>query len=243
MIMSIYPIPSVMPLLRRGPGGDIQDGGCFNQVAGYLADGHSWTDQHRSIHPVIRAAGVLCNDTMSNLGRPRLAVLAADAAGTGPEPTALIARQELTVRLVVWIAQQDPLHKISTESKELCRIAIEAALDWANCQCSACRTRASRIYWIIGPIPDIPVSVSTAVYMAQADAWAMLAPGHAVSCGIRAILPPPYSTRQDRDRAAFEFLQGLIREHQRLTGSTPVPAQHWDQVCELVGTTSEGGMY
>ena len=221
-------VPTGLPLLRRGAGATMRDGGCFVQVAGYLADGHSWSEYATSVHAVIRAAGIKCNDMMSAAVRPRLAPLAADAAGTGPGPTG-VAGQVLTVRLLAWVAQRVSHRR---PYRRLCQNAVNAALNWADCPCAGHQAVADRTYQAMGDLPYLQAS-AIAARTASADPISMPSPGWAVSAAVSADVE--HAT--DRNQALHDFLRDLIGEHRRLTGHAPAPSQRWGQVCELLGTT------
>ena len=224
-------VPTGLPLLRRGAGATMRDGGCFVQVAGYLADGHSWSEYATSVHPVIRAAGIKCNDMMSAAVRPRLAPLAADAAGTGPGPTG-VAGQVLTVRLLAWVAQRVSQH---WSHRRLCQNAVNAALNWADCPCSGHRAVADRTHQAMDYLlySDANVVAALVARTASADPISMPSPDWAVSTAVSADVAHAI----DRNQALHDFLRDLIGEHRRLTGHAPAPPQRWGQVCELLGTT------
>jgi hypothetical protein len=224
-------VPTGLPLLRRGAGATMRDGGCFVQVAGYLADGHSWSEYATSVHPVIRAAGIKCNDMMSAAARPRLAPLAGDAAGTGPEPSG-VAGQVLTVRLLAWVAQRVSQH---WSHRRLCQNAVNAALNWADCPCPGHRAVADRTHQAMDYLlySDANVVAALAARTASADPISMPSPDWAVSTAVSADVAHVI----DRNQALHDFLRDLIGEHQRLTGHAPAPPQRWGQVCELLGMT------
>jgi len=224
-------VPTGLPLLRRGAGATMRDGGCFVQVAGYLADGYSWSEYATSVHPVIRAAGIKCNDMMSAAARPRLAPLAGDAAGTGPEPSG-VAGQVLTVRLLAWVAQRVSQH---WSHRRLCQNAVNAALNWADCPCPGHRAVADRTHQAMDYLlySDANVVAALAARTASADPISMPSPDWAVSTAVSADVAHVI----DRNQALHDFLRDLIGEHQRLTGHAPAPPQRWGQVCELLGMT------
>ncbi len=222
-------VPTGLPLLRRGAGATMRDGGCFVQVAGYLADGHSWSEYATSVHPVIRAAGIRCNDMMSDAARPRLAPLAADAAGTGPGPTG-VAGQVLTVRLLAWVAQRVSHRR---PYRRLYQNAVNAALNWADCPCTKHQAVADRAYQAMRELPYYVQASAIAARTASADPISMPSPDWAVFTAVSADVE--HAT--DRNQALHDFLRDLIGEHRRLTGHAPAPPQRWGQVCELLGTT------
>lgn len=81
--MTDMQIPDFMPQLRKGAGATPQDGGCLVQVAGFLADGVSWTDKTPCVHPLLSDAAIRVNDIVNEEVRQSLLPLAPRLVGTG----------------------------------------------------------------------------------------------------------------------------------------------------------------
>lgn len=226
-------VPTGLPLLRHGPGDSPEDGGCFVQVAGFLSEGHSWSDNTPLVHPVIRSAGVLCNDLMSATARPRLAPLAADAAGTGPEPSGATG-QILRVRLLAWVAL-----RVSPrwENRQLCQNAVSAALDWADCPCPEHQKIADRGWRAMHDLPYVASQqiVRTVARTASVAPYRMPSP----TWGVSAAIADAVMEATDADQTMYDFMWDLLGEHRRLTGHTPAGFKRWHHVCDLLGTTKE----
>lgn len=67
-------VPDFVPVLSVGSHGHPRDGGCFMEVASFLA-GESWTDHPRCVHPMLGRLARTVNDHISDGGRPSLATL------------------------------------------------------------------------------------------------------------------------------------------------------------------------
>lgn len=103
--MSDFNIPDVFPLLRKGTGETPEDGGCLVQVAGYLNDGVSWTDETPCVHPVLRYIAIWANDDSPDSERQSLLSLVPRLIGTGLDTVWASMPDMLNI--------QDPLsHKI-----------------------------------------------------------------------------------------------------------------------------------
>lgn len=64
--------PEFRPLLRKGTGVTRRHGGCLMQVAGYLADGVSWTDRPSTADEALGSFGISLNDYADDEGRQEL---------------------------------------------------------------------------------------------------------------------------------------------------------------------------
>ena len=128
--MSAIHVPAGLPMLRKGVGDTPADGGCLVQIASYLHDGRSWSDETPCVHPVLRRLAIYVNDAVSDEVRSLLAPLAADLVGTGPGPTGLDGKV-LNVRLAVWAARRVE-HLVRKQDREVCHAAVAAADAWAN---------------------------------------------------------------------------------------------------------------
>lgn len=73
-------IPEMMPVLSRGKHYHPRSGGCFMELASYLAS-ERWSDHPACTHPVLAEAARLVNDWTSDRARPRLAPLAPQVIG------------------------------------------------------------------------------------------------------------------------------------------------------------------
>ena len=235
--------PDLMPLLRKGTGETPADGGCLVQVAGYLADGHSWVDDTPCVHPVLRLLAIVVNDLVSDVVRPRLAVVAPDLIGTGPGPDGVEGRV-LAVRLAVWCARQ-VLDLCPDRGVALA--AIVAAEEWADCPCdrhaasAGAAYAAANAYDVGGGVRDAAYAAwdaEAAAYAARAAAYAAWDAEDAAYAAVRAAAYADSGAVSDVRLAGL--LTGAVAEHRRLTGHHPPPTDsaRWDAICNLIGATA-----
>ncbi|NNG36920.1 hypothetical protein [Nakamurella aerolata] len=226
-------IPNFMPLLRKGIGKIPAEGGCLVQVASYLADGLSWTDQTPCVHPVLRSLAIAVNDRVSDAVRPTLAPLAVDLVGTGPGPKG-VEGQQLSVRLAVWFARQ-----VLRESDQVSLRAIETAEAWADeptrrnahAAANAARTAraAANTASAAGGTAANTANTANTAARAAAYAAASAAASAATSAANFAAASAAANTASAAggtaatSSALVALLTGAIAEHRRLTGHQPEP--------------------
>ena len=81
------PVPDYVPMLQSGASATPKQGGCLVQIANWLADPTTWTDNPIHVHPVIAWWAIHVNDMVCTAGsdenRRALALLAPRLIGTG----------------------------------------------------------------------------------------------------------------------------------------------------------------
>lgn len=234
-------VPAGLPLLRAGVGPTPADGGCLVQVASWLRDGRSWTDEPPWLHPTLAGAAVGVNDNVPDGYRPVLGPLAADLAGLAHH-----RRRQVTVALAVWTARRVLPLDCVVRASDPARADLAAALDAAE----AGDHRAGE--WAVSVIGRGDVCHGAAEWAAvQACHTPTCHPasntpwmvGHAAVVAVAkdAKLRHPGRTRAallSRYEAQREFLAALLSRYRELTGPTGPDARRWGRVCELVGVTS-----
>lgn len=75
-------VPDYLPMLIKGKSVDPQQGGCLVQIANWLTDPTSWTDEAVCVDQFLAIEAVICNDGVSDPARHKLALLAPRLAGT-----------------------------------------------------------------------------------------------------------------------------------------------------------------
>lgn len=94
-------VPEYVPMLVRGVTSTPRDGGCLVQIANWLADPQSWTDEPLCVEPILAECAIRINDAVDDEARHSLALLAPRLAGTvitDPD-TAL----DVMIRLAQWV--------------------------------------------------------------------------------------------------------------------------------------------
>lgn len=90
-----------MPNLRSGTGMTPKDGGCLVQVAGWLNDGHSWTDATPCVLPLLRSVAIRLNDSLDDAQRAGIIRFAPALIGTG-HPDNPGYEKAITAHLAEW---------------------------------------------------------------------------------------------------------------------------------------------
>lgn len=206
--------PDLMPLLRVGTGDTPANGGCLVQVASYLHDGKSWDDNTPCVHPTLRQVAIQMNDVMGDKQRQRLAPLAADLVGTGPEPDDPEEAWRLSLRLAVWCCRQAAY--LMNEDERAVLDAIAAGHEASEAMLSDQLT------------PWIGLAVLDLISARRTHHRNGLCAIGAAKTGAT------LATTQD---GYPDMLAGLIAEHRRLTGTTPPHPARWHEVCDLLGTS------
>ena len=69
-------VPDYVPLLRKGTGSTPDEGGCLVQIANWLVDPETWTDEPICVNPTIAWFAIRINDCVGDAARHRLALMA-----------------------------------------------------------------------------------------------------------------------------------------------------------------------
>lgn len=228
-------LPDMLPVLSRGRHRNPRKGGCFMELASFLA-GERWSDHPACTHPLLAALARHVNDLTSDAARPRLAPLIPSIIGlTSDDPrvdarvalraatTALpiVAEERQRVLALSVLASEDLLSTLDGRPTGTLGPVSRAALDavpgaerWAR----AFRRQLAG---------DLPVSVKAFRRHAAPQAVRCATEGIALACV------------SDPERRLHDLLVAAIDDCRRLVGVQPeppvaVPAQ-WEAACRLVG--------
>lgn len=104
-------VPEYVPMLVRGVTSTPRDGGCLVQIANWLVDPHTWTDEPVWVEPILAECATRINDAVDDEARQGLALLAPRLAGT-----VIIDREtslDVSIRLAQWVkAHPIPVHVV-----------------------------------------------------------------------------------------------------------------------------------
>ncbi len=204
-------IPDYLPQLRTGTGATPKDGGCLVQVAGFLYDGESWTDRAACVHPALRSAGILVNDSLSKDGLRRLSLLAARISGSGTfvEDWSVEGKVRLHADLARWSAKS---------AAKSAAYAAESAAEYAAYAAKYAAEYAA-------------YAAESAEYAAESAAYAAESAAYAAESAAYA------AESAARDDALITFYTGLVDEFDRLTGrnSQPLTEEQGNAIRELIG--------
>lgn len=119
-------IPDFIPNLTSGAGDTPADGGCLIQVASWLNDGHSWTDQTPCVHFLLRDAAIDLNDDLPDEVRQQIMKFAPRLIGTGMDSED--DENAVAEHLVHWAASRARA-AVGARCNELLRDRIDG-IDW-----------------------------------------------------------------------------------------------------------------
>jgi hypothetical protein len=95
-------VPDYVPMLIKGKGATPEDGGCLVQIANWLADPTTWTDEAKCVDPSLARLAIYANDIADDEHRRRLALLAPRLAGTKIEGEVAELAVENQLKGYVW---------------------------------------------------------------------------------------------------------------------------------------------
>jgi hypothetical protein len=132
--------PDLMPILSRGKHRNPRKGGCFMELASYLA-GEKWSDHPKCTHPLLAALARDVNDHVGDSHRVWLAPLIPNVIGmTSDDPRvhALIAREAALAALPIVAAEKQGVaaaavlrcerHLAELEGREVARLSTLATV-------------------------------------------------------------------------------------------------------------------
>jgi hypothetical protein len=222
--MNDFTVPDALPILSAGHHDISATGrGCVLDCVSWLSGRPEEGDAPSCVHPVLRSAAIRVNDTMSDDERHLLWALVPRLIGTADVRTDLVARKLLSVRLAVWCARQ-VLHLVREQDRDVCEKAVVAAEAWCDDPSEENRIAAYAAYAYAAAVSSSSSSSSSsyAAYVAAANAASVAASVASV--------------------ASFRLLEGLIREHERLTGHQPTPVveSEWAKLTGMLGSVPAG---
>jgi hypothetical protein len=194
------------------------------------------------VHPVLRSAAIRVNDTMSDDERHLLWALVPRLIGTADVRTDLVARKLLSVRLAVWCARQ-VLHLVREQDRDVCEKAVVAAEAWCDDPSEENRIAAYAAYAYAAAVSSSSSSSSSsyAAYVAAANA-ASVGAANAANAAAANAANAANAAASVASVASFRLLEGLIREHERLTGHQPTPVveSEWAKLTGMLGSVPAG---
>jgi hypothetical protein len=230
--------PGMLPVLSRGRHRNPRKGGCFMELASYLA-GERWSDHPACTHPLLAALARHVNDLTTDAGRPALAPLIPSVIGLRS------ADARVDVRLAL-LAATTALPVVSEERQHVLALSVltcaevlvvldgrvdeRAASAWRTAEEQApgafawARAFRSRV------AGDRPVSVAT---------FRRHTAPHTVRCAAEGISAACVS---DPEPLLRDLLAVAIDECRRLVPDPSAPAaahdERWEEACRLVGVAT-----
>jgi hypothetical protein len=251
--MNDFTVPDALPILSAGHHDISATGrGCVLDCVSWLSGRPEEGDAPSCVHPVLRSAAIRVNDTMSDDERHLLWALVPRLIGTADVRTDLVARKLLSVRLAVWCARQ-VLHLVREQDRDVCEKAVVAAEAWcddpseenriaayAAAVSSSSFSSSSSYAAYVAASYAAYVAASYAANAAAANAAAANAANAAAS--VASAANAANAAASVASVASFRLLEGLIREHERLTGHQPTPVveSEWAKLTGMLGSVPAG---
>lgn len=120
--------PDLLPMLSRGKHRSPRLGACFMELASVLA-GERWSDHPRCTHPLLGELARMVNDSTSDAGRSRLAVLIPSVVGLRSDDLRVDARIALRcarVALPVAAAERQNVMAVSVRTADRVLAVLDA---------------------------------------------------------------------------------------------------------------------
>ena len=229
-------VPDLMPVLSAGKHRSPRSGGCFMEIASFLA-GERWSDHPHCTDPTLAELARCVNDVMPDGARSRLSLMIPSAIGTGgrtsTERTQIAA---LVVRDCALIAL--PLVTAKTRTLACALLVAERVLDISTAEAAAALTTQPDAWkFAVRCLSHHPPG------WRNRRAYLSVAVPQAVRCAVQSVseelgpeapeapdvLGPMLTTAIETTRAAC----GLIdRDH--------VSDRQWQNACDLVGAKPAG---
>jgi len=221
-------VPEFMPMLSPGKHRSPRSGGCFMEIASFLA-GDRWSDHPKCSDPALAELARCVNDVLQDSSRSRLSPMIPSVIGTGhrsgPDRTRIAA---LVVRECALVAL--PLVSLKTRPLACALLVAEEMLDESTAEAAA----------VLATQPDA-AAFARRFLQENAGRWedprAYLSLGvpQAMRCAVRTVneelgdeAPEVLVTMLARAIGAARTECGLVDDYD-------VSEQRWQTACHLVG--------
>jgi hypothetical protein len=222
-------VPDVMPILSAGKHRSPRGGGCFMEIAGFLA-GERWSDHPKCADPSLAELARCINDVMPDERRSELAPMIPSVIGTGgrdaTERTLIAARivRECTVAAL-------PVVDVKTRPLACALVLAERILGQQTPQAQLALAAHPEAAAYAGL-----VTRGQPRQWRETRAYLSLAVPQALRCAVRAISDELGAGSPD---VLVRTLAASIDAARRQCGldadPLPLPEQRWAAACELVG--------
>ncbi|MFC5999050.1 hypothetical protein ACFP6A_09990 [Quadrisphaera sp. GCM10027208] len=230
-------VPDALPVLSRGKHRRPRHGGCFMEIASFLA-GERWSDHPACTHPLLAALARHVNDVTGDDARPRLAPLIPSVIGVvGDDPRLDVELARLAAVRALPVTSEERQHVLALAL--LATEAVDRLLDGGPPD-DEIRSPEVRAVLRLAPGAEawardfrrrvggrVPVSVRTFRRFTAPNTVRHAVEGIATSC------------TQDPERMLYDLLVDAIAVSREVLGRGTVQApsaEQWDAACRLVGT-------
>ena len=222
-------VPDIVPILSAGKHRSARSGGCFMEIASFLA-GERWSDHPRCTDPALAELARCVNDVMPDSARSRLAPMIPSVIGTGGRSTS--ERTQVAAAIVrACTLTALPLVSVKTRPLACALLVAEQMLDDRTGEASAAlATRPDAAEYAHGFLRNNPSR------WRDQRAYLSLAVPQAVRCAVRTVSD---ELDDDAPNALVAMLASAIDSARAACGlidSDTVSEQRWQKACDLVGT-------
>ena len=220
--------PEFMPLLSRGKHRSPKSGGCFMEIASFLA-GDPWSDHPKCTDPALAELGRCVNDVLPDSARSQLSALIPSVIGTGGGAStdrrriaAMVVRECSLVALPLVTAKTRPL---------ACALLVaEQVLDVSTRDATA----------VLATQPDASTFARRFLHenpsrWQDPRAYLSLAVPQAVRCAVLAVSEELGDDAPDLLLTMLTRAIGAVRAACGLVDEYDIPPRQWQKACQLVG--------
>ena len=228
--------PDIMPILSAGKHRSPRSGGCFAEIASFLA-GERWSDHPKCTDPALAELARCVNDIMPDSARWRLAPMIPSVIGTGrrtrAERTEIAARVVRDCSLVAL-----PLVTVKTRPLACALLVAERVLDESTAEAAAAlATQPEAREFALRYLDDNPCR------WRDSRAYLSMAVPQAVRCSVLTVSEELGPEAPD---VLVRMLANAIDSTRAACGlveSDGVSEQQWQNVCDLVGAKPAGTVH
>jgi len=221
-------VPEFMPMLSPGKHRSARSGGCFMEIASFLA-GDPWSDHPKCTDPALAEVSRCVNDVMPDSARSLLAPMIPSVIGTGGRSrddrmriAASVVRECTLVGL--------PLVSVKTRPLACALLVAEEVLDESTgAAAAALATQPEAADFARRFLRDNPKG------WREHRSYLSLAAPEAVRCAVRTVSEELGDEAPDILARMLARAIGAVHAECGLAGDYDLPEQDWKRACDLVG--------
>lgn len=221
-------VPEFMPILSPGKHRSPRAGGCFMEIASFLA-GDRWSDHPRCTDPALAELARCVNDVLPDSARSRLSPMIPSVIGTGQRSgadrsriAAVVVRECALVALPVVSLKTRPLACALLVAEEMLDESTDEAAAVFATQPAAAEFASRFVRENVGRWKDPRAYLSLAV-------------PQSVRCAVRTVSEDLGDDAPDVLVRMLANAIGAAREACGLDDDVDVPERRWQTACDLVG--------
>jgi len=225
-------VPEFMPMLSPGKHRSPRSGGCFMEIASFLA-GDRWSDHPKCTDPALAELCRCVNDVMPDSARSRLSVMIPAVIGTGDRNGAERMRIAASVvRECTLIGL--PVVSVKTRPLACALLVAEQVLHESTAPAAAVlATQPEAAEFARGFLRD------NAGRWLDQRAYLSLAVPEALRCAVRTVSEELADEAPEVLATMLTRAIGVARAECGLVDDYDISEQDWQQACHLVGASAE----